>query len=137
MKELLFEILTPDGYVKNGFDKKKLKSIMKNTMVVNYDKNKHNLNHIDKTKNSKKISFYEYGKKYSFASSTTMKDKIYFILDMDDNCRVSNLADSTIKFLKENMKRTDYLTFVLNNPKNIKLSSEDYAILKELNYDLL
>ena len=58
MKELLFEILTPDGYVKNGFDKKKLKSIMKNTMVVNYDKNKHNLNHIDNTKNSKKFNFY-------------------------------------------------------------------------------
>ena len=136
MKELLFEILTPDGYVKNGFDKKKLKSIMKNTMVVNYDKNKHNLNHIDKTKNSKKISFYEYGKKYSFASSTTMKNNIYFILDVDADCKVSNLADSTIKFLKENMKRTN-VTFVLNNPKNIKLSSEDYAILKELNYDLL
>ena len=41
------------GMLKNGFDKKKLKSIMKNTMVVNYDKNKHNLNHIDNTKNSK------------------------------------------------------------------------------------
>ena len=51
MKELLFEILTPDGYVKNGFDKKKLQNIMKNTMVVNYEKQNHNLEHIDKTKN--------------------------------------------------------------------------------------
>ena len=53
MKELLFEILTPDGYVKNGFDKKKLQNIMKNTMVVNYEKQNHNLEHIDNTKKSK------------------------------------------------------------------------------------
>ena len=127
MKELLFEILTPDGYVKNGFDKKKLQNIMKNTMVVNYEKQNHNLEHIDKTKNVKKFSLYEYPK---------MNDIVYFIIDISNDCRLSNLADSTIKFLKENIKNKN-ITFILKNPKNIKLSSEEYSILKEFNYNLI
>ena len=127
MKELLFEILTPDGYVKNGFDKKKLQNIMKNTMVVNYEKQNHNLKHIDKTKNVKKFSLYEYPK---------MNDIVYFIVDISNDCRLSNLADSTIKFLKENIKNK-HITFILKNPKNIKLSSEEYSILKEFNYNLI
>lgn len=127
MKELLFEILTPDGYVKNGFDKKKLQNIMKNTMVVNYEKQNHNLEHIDKTKNVKKFSLYEYPK---------MNDIVYFIVDISNDCRLSNLADSTIKFLKENIKNKN-ITFILKNPKNIKLSSEEYSILKEFNYNLI
>ncbi len=127
MKELLFEILTPDGYVKNGFDKKKLQNIMKNTMVVNYEKQNHNLKHIDKTKNVKKFSLYEYPK---------MNDIVYFIVDISNDCRLSNLADSTIKFLKENIKNKN-ITFILKNPKNIKLSSEEYSILKEFNYNLI
>ena len=126
MKELLFEILTPDGYVKNGFDKKKLQNIMKNTMVVNYEKQNHNLEHIDNTKNVKKFSLYEYPK---------MNDIVYFIVDISNDCRLSNLADSTIKFLKENIKNKN-ITFILKNPKNIKLSSEEYSILKEFNYNL-
>ena len=64
-----------------------------------------------------------------------MKNKIYFILDVDADCKVSNLADSTIKFLKENMKRTN-VTFVLNNPKKYKIIIK-ILNLKELNYDLL
>lgn len=127
MKELLFEILTPDGYVKNGFDKKKLQNIMKNTMVVNYEKQNHNLEHIDNTKNVKKFSLYEYPK---------MNDIVYFIVDISNDCRLSNLADSTIKFLKENIKNKN-ITFILKNPKNIKLSSEEYSILKEFNYNLI
>tara|TARA_B100000886_G_scaffold339639_1_gene305728 strand:- start:1668 stop:2051 length:384 start_codon:yes stop_codon:yes gene_type:complete len=127
MKELLFEILTPDGYVKNGFDKKKLQNIMKNTMVVNYEKQNHNLKHIDKTTNVKKFSLYEYPK---------MNDIVYFIVDISNDCRLSNLADSTIKFLKENIKNKN-ITFILKNPKNIKLSSEEYSILKEFNYNLI
>ena len=127
MKELLFEILTPDGYVKNGFDKKKLQNIMKNTMVVNYEKQNHSLKHIDKTKNVKKFSLYEYPK---------MNDIVYFIVDISNDCRLSNLADSTIKFLKENIKNKN-ITFILKNPKNIKLSSEEYSILKEFNYNLI
>ena len=127
MKELLFENLTPDGYVKNGFDKKKLQNIMKNTMVVNYEKQNHNLKHIDKTKNVKKFSLYEYPK---------MNDIVYFIVDISNDCRLSNLADSTIKFLKENIKNKN-ITFILKNPKNIKLSSEEYSILKEFNYNLI
>ena len=127
MKELLFKILTPDGYVKNGFDKKKLQNIMKNTMVVNYEKQNHNLKHIDKTKNVKKFSLYEYPK---------MNDIVYFIVDISNDCRLSNLADSTIKFLKENIKNKN-ITFILKNPKNIKLSSEEYSILKEFNYNLI
>lgn len=127
MKELLFEILTPDGYVKNGFDKKKLQNIMKNTMVVNYEKQNHNLEHIDKTKNVKKFSLYEYPK---------MNDIVYFIVDISNDCRLSNLADSTIKFLKENIKNKN-ITFILKNPKNIKLSSEEYSILKKFNYNLI
>ena len=127
MKELLFEILTPDGYVKNGFDKKKLQNIMKNTMVVNYEKQNHNLEHIDNTKNVKKFSLYEYPK---------MNDIVYFIVDISNDCRLSNLADSTIKFLKENIKNKN-ITFILKNPKNIKLSSEEYSILKEYNYNLI
>mgnify|MGYP006252357275 CR=1 FL=1 len=127
MKELLFEILTPDGYVKNGFCKKKLQNIMKNTMVVNYEKQNHNLEHIDKTKNVKKFSLYEYPK---------MNDIVYFIVDISNDCRLSNLADSTIKFLKENIKNKN-ITFILKNPKNIKLSSEEYSILKEFNYNLI
>ena len=127
MRELLFEILTPDGYVKNGFDKKKLQNIMKNTMVVNYEKQNHNLKHIDKTKNVKKFSLYEYPK---------MNDIVYFIVDISNDCRLSNLADSTIKFLKENIKNKN-ITFILKNPKNIKLSSEEYSILKEFNYNLI
>ena len=127
MKELLFEILTPDGYVKNGFDKKKLQNIMKNTMVVNYEKQNHNLKHIDKTKNVKKFSLYEYPK---------MNDIVYFNVDKSNDCRLSNLADSTIKFLKENIKNKN-ITFILKNPKNIKLSSEEYSILKEFNYNLI
>ena len=127
MKELLFEILTPDGYVKNGFDKKKLQNIMKKTMVVNYEKQNHNLKHIDKTKNVKKFSLYEYPK---------MNDIVYFIVDISNDCRLSNLADSTIKFLKENIKNKN-ITFILKNPKNIKLSSEEYSILKEFNYNLI
>ena len=39
MKKHLFEILCPDGYVKNGFDKTKLKTLFANSMIVNYDKN--------------------------------------------------------------------------------------------------
>lgn len=127
MKELLFEILTPDGYVKNGFDKKKLQNIMKNTMVVNYEKQNHNLEHIDNTKNVKKFSLYEYPK---------MNDIVYFIVDISNDCRLSNLADSTIKFLEENIKNKN-ITFILKNPKNIKLSSEEYSILKEFNYNLI
>ena len=127
MKELLFEILTPDGYVKNGFDKKKLQNIMKNTMVVNYEKQNHNLEHIDNTKNVKKFSLYEYPK---------MNDIVYFIVDISNDCRLSNLADSTIKFLKENIKNKN-IPFILKNPKNIKLSSEEYSILKEFNYNLI
>ena len=127
MKELLFEILTPDGYVKNGFDKKKLQNIMKNTMVVNYEKQNHNLEHIDNTKNVKKFSLYEYPK---------MNDIVYFIVDISNDCRLSNLADSTIKFLKENIKNKN-ITFILKNPKNIKLSSEEYSILKVFNYNLI
>ena len=127
MKELLFEILTPDGYVKNGFDKKKLQNIMKNTMVVNYEKQNHNLEHIDKTKNVKKFSLYEYPK---------MNDIVYFIVEISNDCRLSNLADSTIKFLKENIKNKN-ITFILKNPKNIKLSSEEYSFLKEFNYNLI
>lgn len=127
MKELLFEILTPDGYVKNGFDKKKLQNIMKNTMVVNYEKQNHNLEHIDNTKNVKKFSLYEYPK---------MNDIVYFIVDISNDCRLSNLADSTIKFLKENIKNKN-ITFILKNPKNIKLSSEEYSILKKFNYNLI
>ena len=127
MKELLFEILTPDGYVKNGFDKKKLQNIMKNTMVVNYEKQNHNLEHIDNTKNVKKFSLYEYPK---------MNDIVYFNVDKSNDCRLSNLADSTIKFLKENIKNKN-ITFILKNPKNIKLSSEEYSILKEFNYNLI
>ena len=127
MKELLFEIITPDGYVKNGFDKKKLQNIMKNTMVVNYEKQNHNLEHIDNTKNVKKFSLYEYPK---------MNDIVYFIVDISNDCRLSNLADSTIKFLKENIKNKN-ITFILKNPKNIKLSSEEYSILKKFNYNLI
>ena len=127
MKELLFEILTPDVYVKNGFDKKKLQNIMKNTMVVNYEKQNHNLEHIDNTKNVKKFSLYEYPK---------MNDIVYFIVDISNDCRLSNLADSTIKFLKENIKNKN-ITFILKNPKNIKLSSEEYSILKKFNYNLI
>ena len=127
MKELLFEILTPDGYVKNGFDKKKLQNIMKNTMVVNYEKQNHNLEHIDNTKNVKKFSLYEYPK---------MNDIVYFIVDISNDCRLSNLADSTIKFLNENIKNKN-ITFILKNPKNIKLSSEEYSILKKFNYNLI
>ena len=127
MKELLFEILTPDGYVKNGFDKKKLQNIMKNTMVVNYEKQNHNLEHIDNTKNVKKFSLYEYPK---------MNDIVYFIVDISNDCRLSNLADSTIKFLEENIKNKN-ITFILKNPKNIKLSSEEYSILKKFNYNLI
>ena len=127
MKELLFEILTPDGYVKNGFDKKKLQNIMKNTMVVNYEKQNHTLEHIDNTKNVKKFSLYEYPK---------MNDIVYFIVDISNDCRLSNLADSTIKFLKENIKNKN-ITFILKNPKNIKLSSEEYSILKKFNYNLI
>ena len=122
MKELLFEILTPDGYVKNGFDKKKLQNIMKNTMVVNYEKQNHNLEHIDNTKNVKKFSLYEYPK---------MNDIVYFIVDISNDCRLSNLADSTIKFLKENIKNKN-ITFILKNPKNIKLSSEEYSFFISL-----
>ena len=127
MKEFFFEILTPDGYVKNGFDKKKLQNIMKNTMVVNYEKQNHNLEHIDNTKNVKKFSLYEYPK---------MNDIVYFIVDISNDCRLSNLADSTIKFLKENIKNKN-ITFILKNPKNIKISSEEYSILKEFNYNLI
>ena len=65
-----------------------------------------------------------------------MNDIVYFIVDISNDCRLSNLADSTIKFLKENIKNKN-ITFILKNPKNIKLSSEEYSILKEFNYNLI
>ena len=111
MKELLFEILTPDGYVKNGFDKTKLQNIMKNTMVINYDSKKSNLKHINNTENVKKTSIYEYSK---------IQNNVEFILDMDEDCKLSNLADSTIKFLSQHIKNKN-IKFNLNNPNNLNI----------------
>tara|TARA_B100001778_G_C18578248_1_gene626084 strand:- start:404 stop:787 length:384 start_codon:yes stop_codon:yes gene_type:complete len=127
MKELLFEILTPDGYVKNGFDKTKLQNIMKNTMVINYDSKKSNLKHINNTENVKKTSIYEYSK---------IQNNVEFILDMDEDCKLSNLADSTIKFLSQHIKNKN-IKFNLNNPNNLIISSEEYEILKQFNYSLI
>tara|TARA_Y100000992_G_C21267741_1_gene494897 strand:- start:620 stop:1003 length:384 start_codon:yes stop_codon:yes gene_type:complete len=127
MRELLFEILTPDGYVKNGFDKTKLQNIMKNTMVINYDSKKSNLKHINNTENVKKTSIYEYSK---------IQNNVEFILDMDEDCKLSNLADSTIKFLSQHIKNKN-IKFNLNNPNNLIISSEEYEILKQFNYSLI
>ena len=44
-----------------------------------------------------------------------MNDIVYFIVDISNDCRLSNLADSTIKFLEENIKNKN-ITFILKNP---------------------
>ena len=54
---------------------------------------------------------------------------------MDNDCRLSNLVDSTINLIK-NCIEDGNITFILENPKNIKLSSEEYEILKQFNYEI-
>lgn len=125
MEEHLFEIVCPDGYVKNGFDKKKLKNIFANSMISNYDKNKFTSEHIDKS-DCKKSSIYNF---------QTYQKKSIFKIVMDNDCRLSNLVDSTINLIK-NCIEDGNITFILENPKNIKLSSEEYEILKQFNYEI-
>ena len=125
MKEHLFEIVCPDGYAKNGFDKKKLKDIFASSMICNYNKDTFNLNHIDEA-DCKKSSIYNF---------QTYQNKSIFKVIVDNDCKLSNLANSTINLVKECIKNGN-IEFILENPQNIKLTSEEYEILKEFNYEI-
>lgn len=125
MKEHLFEILCPDGYVKNGFDKTKLKTIFANSMIVNYDKNTFTLDHID-TSDTKKTTIRDFSKH---------QNESIFKIVIDNDCKLSNLADSTINLIRDSIENGN-IEFILENPKNIKLTSEEYEILKQFKYEI-
>lgn len=126
MAKNLYEILCPDGYVKNGFDKKKLKEIFSNTMVVNYDESSHTLEHIDTDTDSPKISM---------ADNINNISKLTFKVTIDSDCRLSNLANSTINVVKFGIISGN-IKFLLENPQNLPLNSEEYEILKEFQYEI-
>lgn len=126
MAKNLYEILCPDGYVKNGFDKKKLKEIFSNTMVVNYNESSHTLEHIDIDSESSKISM---------ADDISNISKLTFKVSIDSDCRLSNLANSTINFVKFGIINGN-IEFILENPQNLPLNSEEYEILKEFQYEI-
>ena len=73
---------------------------------------------------------------------TTMRDfskfhlsECVFKIVIDKDCRLSNLADSTISLLRDSIENGD-IEFILENPNNIKLTSEEYEILKQLKYEI-
>ena len=125
MKEQLFEILCPDGYVKNGFDKTKLKNIFANSMIVNYDKNTFTLDHID-TSDGKKTTIRDFSKH---------QNESIFKIVIDNDCKLSNLADSTINLIRDSIENGN-VEFILENPNNLKLTSEEYEILKQFKYEI-
>ena len=126
MKKHLFEILCPDGYVKNGFDKTKLKTLFANSMIVNYDKNTFTKEHIDTT-DCKKTTMRDFSKFHL--------SECVFKIVIDNDCKLSNLADSTISLLRDSIENGN-IEFILENPNNTKLTSEEYEILKQLKYEI-
>ena len=130
MDKYLYEIVCPHGYVKNGFDKKKLVEYMKNIQVKHRDVETYTLEHICNEEKSKSTLFIDVGR------TTREKDDILiFEVKVDENCRLENLSGNTLDVLWDYFSTIDKdgsnrhkLKFSVVNENDIKFSKKDKRI---------
>ena len=94
-------------------------------MIVNYDKNTFTKEHID-TSDGKKTTIRDFSK---------YQNESIFKIVIDNDCKLSNLADSTINLIRDSIENGN-IEFILENPNNLKLTSEEYEILKQFKYEI-
>jgi|TARA_X000001036_G_C20339902_1_gene668097 hypothetical protein len=117
----LYEILCPDGYVKNGYDKSKLSTIFANSMNSSKTPNT-DFTHIDNSK-SEKISIFEY--------VSYPKESIFEIY-LDENCSPKHLSPETINYLEAYKKTGQLINVVIVASDNLKVSAEEEEILNKI-----
>jgi hypothetical protein len=116
----LYEILCPDGFVKNGYNKAKLSTIFGNSMNSS-DKPNKDFSHID-NKAGDKVSIYEF--------SSYPKNSV-FEIHLDSDCSPIHLSPDTIEYL-ESYKRTGQLVEVVIISNGRKLDEVEESIVNRL-----
>ena len=120
----LYEILCPDGFVKNGYDKSKLTTIFANSMNNAETPNK-DFSHIDDS-DGDKIAIFDFS---SYPSNSI------FEIHLNDDSSPKHLASETINYL-EAYKRTGQLIDVIlvtdDKKANRTLSDEETKILNKI-----
>ena len=125
----LYEILCPDGYVKNGYDKSKLSTIFANSMNNSETPNT-DFSHIDDS-NGDKVAMFDF---QSYPSESN------FEIHLDSNCSPKHLSPETIDYL-EAYKRTGQLINVVivtsDKEANITLSEEEKEIMNKITDNII
>jgi hypothetical protein len=117
----LYEILCPDGYVKNGYDKSKLSTIFANSMNSSETPNT-DFTHIDDSEEDK-IAMYDF---QSYPS------KSIFEIHLDENCSPKNLSLETIDYLEAYKNTGKLISIIIVASGKYKLSDEEIKILNTI-----
>ena len=117
----LYEILCPDGYVKNGYDKSKLSTIFANSMNSSKTPNK-DFTHIDESVGDK-IAMFDF---------QSYPAKSVFEIYLDENSSPIHLASETINYLEAYKNTGQLINVVIVASDNRKVLAEEEEILNKI-----
>ena len=122
----LYEILCPDGYVKNGYNKSKLSTIFANSMNSGFIAPNKDFTHIDDSEGDK-VAMFDY---------QTYPSKSVFEIHLDTNCSPLHLSKETITYLEAYKRTGQLIDVVIITSEGKTLSEEEQSVVNNISNNI-